>query len=138
MDNQTLIAIKAPAGTTLEVPDPDEGMSNGKRRYEIWLENENRNPIDVILLSKDDANNNNNNNNNNPEMLSPEANNSAATQLPEGVLEIPLSPQKSGFGSPVKLNIAVSTESTDQYLNPNFVGVSDFFEEGEEQEKTKS
>jgi hypothetical protein len=30
---ETLIAIKAPPGTTLSVPDPDEGLMNNVRRY---------------------------------------------------------------------------------------------------------
>lgn len=33
----TLIAIKAPSGTMIEVPDPDEGMEDGIRRYQIYL-----------------------------------------------------------------------------------------------------
>lgn len=36
MDDQMLV-IRAPAGTKLEVPDPDEGMEPGKRRYQIFL-----------------------------------------------------------------------------------------------------
>jgi hypothetical protein len=35
--NQSVMAIKAPPGTTLEVPDPDEGMPGGKRRFQIFL-----------------------------------------------------------------------------------------------------
>lgn len=35
--DDTLIAIKAPSGTILEVPDPDEGMEAGIRRYQIYL-----------------------------------------------------------------------------------------------------
>lgn len=34
---QSVMAIKAPPGTTLEVPDPDEGMPSGKRRFQIFL-----------------------------------------------------------------------------------------------------
>jgi transcription factor E2F3 len=48
--NNTLIAIKAPSGTTLEVPDPDEGMPNDERRYEIWLKSA-KAPIDVFLVN---------------------------------------------------------------------------------------
>jgi len=54
MEDQTLIAIKAPAGTRLEVPDPDEGMSGGKRRFQIFLQSENNTPIDVYLLSQEE------------------------------------------------------------------------------------
>mmetsp|Transcript_32538 Transcript_32538/g.63700 ORF Transcript_32538/g.63700 Transcript_32538/m.63700 type:complete len:576 (-) Transcript_32538:220-1947(-) len=50
----TLIAIKAPSGTTLEVPHPDEGMESGKRRYEIFLKSA-QGPIDVYLVSKHDG-----------------------------------------------------------------------------------
>ncbi|EPS61970.1 hypothetical protein M569_12823, partial [Genlisea aurea] len=35
--NETLIAIKAPHGTTLEVPDPDEAADYPQRRYRIIL-----------------------------------------------------------------------------------------------------
>ena len=35
--DDTLIAIKAPSGTTLEVPDPDQGMERGIRRFQIYL-----------------------------------------------------------------------------------------------------
>jgi len=52
MTGQTLIAIKAPTGTRLEVPDPDEGIS-GKRRYQIFLRSENGTPIDVYLVSQE-------------------------------------------------------------------------------------
>lgn len=31
--NDTVFAVKAPQGTTLEVPDPDEGLATGERRY---------------------------------------------------------------------------------------------------------
>lgn len=33
--NDTVFAVKAPQGTTLEVPDPDEGLANGERRYRL-------------------------------------------------------------------------------------------------------
>lgn len=51
MQGQTMIAIKAPSGTRLEVPDPDEGMENGQRRYQIYLSNEGGPPIDVFVVS---------------------------------------------------------------------------------------
>nr|KJB46387.1 hypothetical protein B456_007G364600 [Gossypium raimondii] len=35
--NETLIAIKALHGTTLEVPDPDEDVDYRQRRYGIFL-----------------------------------------------------------------------------------------------------
>lgn len=49
----TLLAVKAPYGSTLEVPDPDEGMPPGRRRYEIQLSSR-TGPIDVFLIQ--DAN----------------------------------------------------------------------------------
>ncbi|KAG6483442.1 hypothetical protein ZIOFF_060089 [Zingiber officinale] len=52
--NETLIAIKAPHGTTLEVPDPDEAMQAGEylqRRYRIVLRST-MGPIDVYLVSQ--------------------------------------------------------------------------------------
>ena len=46
---ESLIVIRGPRGTSLEVPDPDEGMSGGNRRYEIHLKSTNG-AIEVILL----------------------------------------------------------------------------------------
>lgn len=45
--------MKAPYGSTLEVPDPDEGMPPGRRRFEIQLSSR-TGPIDVFLIQ--DAN----------------------------------------------------------------------------------
>jgi len=52
----TVMAIKAPMGTTLEVPDPDsfEG-ENGQRRYNIYLKSL-YGPIDVFLVSSGNEN----------------------------------------------------------------------------------
>ncbi|KAI4304761.1 hypothetical protein MLD38_040232 [Melastoma candidum] len=49
--NETLIAIKAPHGTTLEVPDPDEAIDYLQRRYRIVLRSA-MGPIDVYLVSQ--------------------------------------------------------------------------------------
>lgn len=49
-NNKTVMAIKAPCGTTLEVPDPDEGMEDGDRRYQIFMQSK-TGPIDVFLVS---------------------------------------------------------------------------------------
>ena len=48
----TLIAIRAPHGTTLEVPDPDQAgdHGSGKRQYQIFLKS-NSGPIEVYLVS---------------------------------------------------------------------------------------
>nr|GEZ73335.1 transcription factor E2FB-like [Tanacetum cinerariifolium] len=48
---ETLIAIKAPNGTTLEVPDPDEAVDYLQRRYRIVLRST-MGPIDVYLVSQ--------------------------------------------------------------------------------------
>lgn len=47
----TLIAIKAPPGTELEVPNPDPGMPFGERRFKITLKSSGG-PIDCLLVSK--------------------------------------------------------------------------------------
>ena len=47
----TVIAIKAPSGTTLEVPDPDEGMEYPQRRYQIYLKSS-AGPVEVFLVSQ--------------------------------------------------------------------------------------
>ncbi|XP_010421010.1 PREDICTED: transcription factor E2FB [Camelina sativa] len=49
--NKTLIAVKAPHGTTLEVPDPDEAGGYSQRRYRIILRST-MGPIDVYLVSQ--------------------------------------------------------------------------------------
>jgi hypothetical protein len=56
---ETLIAIKAPPGTTLEVPDPEPrdeqgNLLEGEPRYEIFLKS-NSGPIDVYLISQHDG-----------------------------------------------------------------------------------
>jgi hypothetical protein len=40
----------APSGTTLEVPDPDEGMEDGQRKYQIQLLSQNG-PVDIYLVN---------------------------------------------------------------------------------------
>ncbi|XP_042043420.1 transcription factor E2FB-like [Salvia splendens] len=50
-ENETLIAIKAPHGTTLEVPEPDEAGDYPQRRYKIVLRST-MGPIDVYLVSQ--------------------------------------------------------------------------------------
>ncbi|KAL0735333.1 hypothetical protein Bca4012_011543 [Brassica carinata] len=51
LQNSTLIAVKAPHGTTLEVPDPDEAGGYPQRRYRIILRST-MGPIDVYLVSQ--------------------------------------------------------------------------------------
>ncbi|XP_049343159.1 transcription factor E2FB-like [Solanum verrucosum] len=51
LQNDTLIAIKAPHGTSLEVPDPDEAIDYPQRRYKIVFRST-MGPIDVYLVSK--------------------------------------------------------------------------------------
>ena len=49
--NERVLAIRAPSGTTLEVPDPYEGgLQAGKRRYQIFLKSP-QGGIDVFLVS---------------------------------------------------------------------------------------
>ncbi|KAE9621734.1 hypothetical protein Lal_00032809 [Lupinus albus] len=49
--NETLIAIKAPHGTTLEVPEPEEAVDYPQRRYRVILISK-MGPIDVYLISQ--------------------------------------------------------------------------------------
>jgi hypothetical protein len=49
-EQQTVIAIRAPQGTTLEVPDPDEGMPEGARKFQVQL-NSTNGPVDIYLVS---------------------------------------------------------------------------------------
>lgn len=45
-----MVAVRAPHGTTLEVPDPDEGMEYPKKRYQIFLKSTSG-PVEVFLVS---------------------------------------------------------------------------------------
>jgi hypothetical protein len=51
LQEQITLAIKACKDTFLEVPDPDEGLAEGVRRYEILLHSSSS-PIDVFLINK--------------------------------------------------------------------------------------
>jgi len=48
--DDTVIAIRAPAGTMLDVPDPDEGMQHGTRRFQMFLKSPNEENVDVFLV----------------------------------------------------------------------------------------
>ncbi|GJQ15858.1 hypothetical protein GpartN1_g7649.t1 [Galdieria partita] len=49
LQGDTLIAIRAPPGTELEVPDPEEGMPPGQKRFQIFLKSSGG-PIDCSLV----------------------------------------------------------------------------------------
>ena len=58
--NETLVAVRAPRGTTLEVPDPNEGngtesggTETGGARYQIFLKSASG-PVEVFLVSLND------------------------------------------------------------------------------------
>ncbi|XP_054812612.1 transcription factor E2FB-like isoform X2 [Prosopis cineraria] len=82
--NETLIAIKAPHGTTLEVPDPDEAVDYPQRRYRIILRST-MGPIDVYLVSQFEEKFEEINGVDAPPNLpsSPEFNRHQATEIPE-------------------------------------------------------
>lgn len=58
--DDTVIGVRAPIGTNLEVPDPEQGMNAGDRRYQMFLssskprlgqpEAESGGPVDVYLV----------------------------------------------------------------------------------------
>jgi hypothetical protein len=99
-------------------------MSNGKRRYQIWLESENKTPIDVFLLSKDDV-------------FNQPAEASYPTDDPvifesqpsaDFVSTTPLTPMKQ----PATPMSPPGQVDTDYYLNNMYQseGISDFYAEG--------
>eukprot|EP00802_Teleaulax_amphioxeia_P019642 Tamp_19883.p1 GENE.Tamp_19883~~Tamp_19883.p1 ORF type:complete len:333 (+),score=88.19 Tamp_19883:113-1111(+) len=51
--DQTLIAIKAPSGTTLAVPYPDHSRETGAGKYQIFLQSQ-QGPVDICLVSSQD------------------------------------------------------------------------------------
>jgi len=46
----TMIAVRAPPGTMLDVPDPDEGMKPGTRKFQMFLKSPENEKIDVFLV----------------------------------------------------------------------------------------
>lgn len=46
----TVIAVRAPAGTMLDIPDPDEGMTPGTRKFQMFLKSPGIEKIDVYLV----------------------------------------------------------------------------------------
>ena len=48
--SETLIAVRAPHGTTLEVPDPDDGLDFPNKRYQILLKS-GSGSVEVFLIS---------------------------------------------------------------------------------------
>ncbi|KAG1361896.1 transcription factor E2FB [Cocos nucifera] len=49
-EDSTLIAIKAPHGTSIEVPDPNEGLDFPQRRYQLLVRSS-MGPVDMYLIS---------------------------------------------------------------------------------------
>jgi hypothetical protein len=55
--NDTVIAIRAPSGTSLEVPNPDDGMRPGMRRFQIYLtspQGEDSGQVNIFLVQHGD------------------------------------------------------------------------------------
>jgi len=145
MQGQTLIAIKAPAGTRLEVPDPDEGMRNGKRRYQIFLQSENKTPIDVYLVSQETPENTDNLQPLTTDQHLDELAASTLTTNPGLSSRDPLSPQRSPMkrttvnsfapeavvDSNGLLKLSSPVHDTDYYLDNMYQteGISDFYTE---------
>ena len=48
--SSSVIAIRAPEGTVLDVPDPDLDMPSGKRRFQVYLKSPNNEGVDVFLV----------------------------------------------------------------------------------------
>ncbi|GMH73976.1 hypothetical protein TrRE_jg901, partial [Triparma retinervis] len=48
--DSSVIAIRAPEGTVLDVPDPDLDMPSGKRRFQVYLKSPNHEGVDVFLV----------------------------------------------------------------------------------------
>ncbi|PRP84837.1 transcription factor E2F [Planoprotostelium fungivorum] len=112
MENQTLIAIKAPAGTRLEVPDPDEGMDGGDRRYQIFLQSENGAAIDVYLVSS--------------EAPAPAPTTDTTQFLEEG---ISLNPKDMHYETEALVRIAPPPETDEYFTIMEGEGISDFYTE---------
>lgn len=117
-EGETLIAIKAPPGTTLEVPDPDEGMSEGRRRYEIFLKST-TGPIDVYLVSQHEEESNGGND---PLISTAKENkresNTSAQQVPKATdSKTPTNGSNGEAGSSVKPTSMASPANTNPGLS---------------------
>jgi hypothetical protein len=103
---ETIMAIKAPPGTRLRVPDPDEGMPRGQRRYELFLKSENNQPIDVFLVSDERSTAN--------EQLRRQASDQIVTPTGKPLLE---HVHTSAFGS---ANATTTTTTTTTTTDPGY------------------
>mmetsp|Transcript_13131 Transcript_13131/g.21529 ORF Transcript_13131/g.21529 Transcript_13131/m.21529 type:complete len:643 (-) Transcript_13131:53-1981(-) len=56
LKDDTVIAVRAPAGTTLDVPDPNDGMTPGSRKYQMYFKSPDE-KIDVFLIQYGDVKN---------------------------------------------------------------------------------
>ena len=56
LKDETVIAVRAPAGTTLDVPDPNDGMTPGSRKYQMYFKSPGE-KIDVFLIQYGDDKN---------------------------------------------------------------------------------
>jgi transcription factor E2F3 len=112
-EEETLIAIKAPVGTTLEVPDPEDGMSWPNRKFQIAL-NSSAGPINVFLVSSVDE-------------TAPVGTGTSefAPLTPGGAAQTNTADPGSGF-----LRLSPNHDDTDifQMMDPN-QGISDFFDD---------
>ncbi|KAI7991743.1 Transcription factor E2FA [Camellia lanceoleosa] len=108
--NETLIAIKAPHGTTLEVPDPDEAVDYPQRRYRIILRST-MGPIDVYLVSqfeeKFEEMNGGEPSMNFPIASSSGSNENPATETTTGSIDVEIEPwAQDGHGLSSDLNVS--------------------------------
>jgi hypothetical protein len=56
LNDETVIAVRAPAGTTLDVPDPNDGMTPGSRKYQMYFKSPGG-KVDVFLIQYGDDKN---------------------------------------------------------------------------------
>ena len=56
LKDETVIAVRAPAGTTLDVPDPNDGMTPGSRKYQMYFKSPGE-KVDVFLIQYGDDKN---------------------------------------------------------------------------------
>ncbi|OWZ12304.1 Transcription factor [Phytophthora megakarya] len=119
--DQSVMAIKAPPGTTLEVPDPDEGMPVGKRRFQIFLKSTGLRdgPVDVYLVRRMDEKE--------AEAAKSSAKEAGAVAMPDSP-EPPLDQQRSYDSDSGIFKLAPLKNDPDFCFNlDDSEGISDFF-----------
>lgn len=111
LKDRTVLAIRAPSGTMLTVPDPDEGMEYPNRRYQIHLKSPSQ-PIKVYLLTNEGAENDIGAETDYPRHLGAQPSSSTSSPYPSA------SHHPNTYDSPLRANV-FDTDNISVALSPS-------------------